>query len=63
MTEIKFINLLGDEVTVLNSSKPAKIKCYLCGNDSENIGDFNYCGNRGFAHPDCLNNDRAKKEK
>lgn len=62
MTEIKFTNLMGVEVTVMTESRPAQIKCYLCSKGSENIGDFTYCGNQGFAHPDCLNNDRAKKE-
>lgn len=34
---------------------PTKIRCYLCGVESENMNDFSYCGNKGFAHPDCLN--------
>lgn len=53
---LEIINLHGKRIVLDECHRiaTAKIKCYLCGNESENISDFSFCGTKGFAHPECL---------
>lgn len=55
--KIEFTNLYGRRVVFDDSYTffPQKIKCYLCGNESENVKEFSFCGPKGFAHQDCSN--------